>query len=141
MAAISGWDLANLATIAEQVHDRLLERSESARESGALLARALCQGGARHLCDGKTGVKDWDVWSFYPEGRATFPARWHGHAVYLGRPVDLFGRTLPVLAGTDPAQAIVDWLMGGRGSARYLAEDPVVLIWPPERSGEVVWWP
>lgn len=35
------------------------------RYAGRLLCRALCQGAALHYLDGKNGVKDFDVWSFY----------------------------------------------------------------------------
>ena len=42
--------------------------------SKRLFAVALCQGGALHYLDGKNGVKDLDVWSFYTENpESPFP--------------------------------------------------------------------
>jgi hypothetical protein len=37
---------------------------------------ALCQGAAQHFVDGKNGVKDFDVWTFYADHQdAPFPYR------------------------------------------------------------------
>jgi hypothetical protein len=63
-----------------------------------------------------------DVWSFYAAlGDGPFPYRWRGTAdfgpsrfgrypgdppSYVGRRVDLLGRSLPVLPRTDPAAAL-----------------------------------
>jgi hypothetical protein len=35
------------------------------RGAGRYAGRLLCQGAALHYLDGRTGVKDFDVWSFY----------------------------------------------------------------------------
>src|ERR1700727_1064079 len=51
------------------------------RASGGRLCRALYQGAALHYLDGKNGVKDFDVWSFYAAlGDGPFPYRWRGTA-------------------------------------------------------------
>ena len=121
-----------------------------------MICVALCQGAALHYLDGRNGIKDLDVWTFYaehPEG--PFPARWLTNAdfgpsplgrhpddppAYLGRRVDLIGRSLPDDRGADPRAALVAYLSAGRtGSARALAAKAVVLLEPEPLRGRVVW--
>jgi hypothetical protein len=109
-----------------------------------------------HYVNGKNGVKDFDVWSFYAQHDDwPFPARWRGTRdfglskfgrypgdppQYTGRRVDLLGRSLPAAPGADLAHAIRDYLAAGRTtSARALAAKAVVLIDPISRVGEIVW--
>jgi hypothetical protein len=52
----------------------------------------------------------------------------------------LFRRSLPVVPGTDPADAIRSYLAARRtGSAKALAAKAVLLIDPQNRAGEIVW--
>ncbi|HVB41191.1 MAG TPA: hypothetical protein VNF47_00625 [Streptosporangiaceae bacterium] len=159
-APIDDGDLALLAAFACDHERGLFARHPdgAGRFAGRLLGRALCQGGALHYLDGRTGVKDLDVWSFYAEipGGRPFPYRRHGNAdfgrskfgrhpgddpgKYTGRRIDLMGRSVPEPVGTDPSDAIVRWLEAGRTeSARWLAKKAVILIWPASRIGHVVW--
>lgn len=119
------------------------------------LAAALCQGAALHFVEGRVGVHDFDVYSFYEEDPAR---RWYAkrnkhmdfglpkfgqspkHADLVGRRVDLLGRGIEYRAGEDPTDAIRRWLRTGRTkSARLLARKAVVLLDPAERLGEIVW--
>jgi hypothetical protein len=159
-AQIDDGDLARLAAIAcDDERDLFARRPNGAgRFAGRLLGRALCQGGALHYLDGRTGVKDFDVWSFYAEipGGKPFPYRRHGPGdfgpskfgrhpdddtrMYTGRRIDLMGRSLPEPVGIDPADAIIRWLRAGRTeSARRLGEKAVILINPAGRMGEIIW--
>lgn len=60
-------DLHRLARIAEADRTDLFHRKpETGRlYSKRLFAVALCQGAALHYLNGKNGIKDFDVWSFY----------------------------------------------------------------------------
>lgn len=62
-------DLRRLAELAADAEAELFGRNRqgSGRYAGRLLGRALCQGAAVHYVDGRNGVKDFDVWSFYAE--------------------------------------------------------------------------
>ena len=158
LARIDVADLLRLAALAADAEAELFERNPhgSGRYAGRLLGRALCQGAAVHYVNGKNGVKDFDVWSFYAQHDDwPFPARWRGTRDfgpskfgrypgdpprYSGRRVDLLGRSLPAAPGADPADAIrrlsrrrADYL--GQG----LAAKAVVLIDPMGRVGEIVW--
>jgi hypothetical protein len=158
LASIDRADLLHLAALAADAEAELFERNPrgSGRYADRLLGRALCQGAALHYMNGKNGVKDFDVWSFYAQQDDwPFPARWRGTRdfgpskfgrypgdppQYTGRRVDLLGRSLPAAPGTDPAHAIHDYLAAGRtNSARELAAKAVVLIDPAGRVGEIVW--
>jgi hypothetical protein len=157
LARIEVADLLRLAALADDAEAQLFVRNPrgSGRYAGRLLGRALCQGAALHYVNGKNGVKDFDVWSFYAQHDDwPFPARWRGTRDfgpskfgrysgdplrYVGRRVVLLGRSLPVTPGTDPAHAIHDYLAVGRTtSARHLRAKAVILIYPMERVGEIV---
>jgi hypothetical protein len=151
-------DLLRLAALAADAEAGLFGRHPdgSGRYAGRLLGRALCQGAALHYVNGKNGIKDFDVWSFYAQyDDWPFPARWRGTRDfgpskfgrypgdpprYSGRRVDLLGRSLPAAPGTDPADAIRRYLVTRRtDSAKALAAKAVVMIDPQNRAGEVVW--
>ena len=66
MARISRADLLRLAEIARHDRQRMFAANPNWRAYGdRLLAVTLCQGAALHYLDGHTGVKDFDVWTFF----------------------------------------------------------------------------
>jgi hypothetical protein len=151
-------DLSRLAQLANDDEKALFARvpGGAGRYAGRLLCRALCQGAALHFVNGATGVKDFDVWSFYAAlptgpfpyrriGNADFGpskfGRWPGDSArFRGRRVDLIGRSLPAEFGEDPASVLRRYLSSGATeSARALAAKAVVLIAPNDRVGEIVW--
>jgi len=70
-ARLTDEHLCRLAALAEGDH-AFFTRSDGRPEyESRRLAVALAQGGALHYLDGRNGVKDLDVWSFY----ATIPGR------------------------------------------------------------------
>jgi hypothetical protein len=119
---------------------------------------ALCQGAAQHLVDGENGVKDFDVWTFYA-ARPDHPAfpwrrrvardfgdprfgRTPNTSGFVGRRVDLHGRSIEVGEEGDPAAALAAYFSeGGTASARALARKAAVLLEPSDRLGTVVWPP
>jgi hypothetical protein len=81
LASIGIADFLRLAALAADAEAELFERNPrgSGRYAARLLGRALCQGAALHYVNGKNGVKDFDVWSFYAQcDDWPFPARWRG---------------------------------------------------------------
>ena len=81
LARISVTDLLRLAALAADAESELFRRNPrgSGRYAGRLLGRALCQGAALHYLNGKNGVKDFDIWSFYAQyDEWPFPPRWRG---------------------------------------------------------------
>jgi hypothetical protein len=140
LARIDGSDLLRLAALAAEAEAGLFARhpSGAGRYAGRLLCRALCQGAALHYLDGRNGVKDFDVWSFY--GPSKF-GRWTGDPPsYTGRRVDFLGRSLPAPVGADPAAVLRDYLSAAHtASAKALAAKAVILLTPEHSSGERVW--
>jgi hypothetical protein len=147
-------DLKKLAVIASNERQVFLRRNSRYRDC-KLLCVALCQGAGLHYIDGKNGVKDFEVWTFYERVQQVpdFPARRIMHhdfgpskfgrhpadSGYEGRRVDLLGRSIHV-TGTNPIEAIRKYLSQARTkSARLLAKKAVVLIEPDYLIGTQVW--
>jgi len=158
LARINQSDLLRLAALAAETESGLFARRPhgAGRYAGRLLCRTLCQGAALHYLNGRNGVKDFDVWSFYSAlGDSPFPYRWHGTAdfgvskfgrwpgdppSYAGRRVDFFGRSLPVAPGADPVDVLRGYLSAARtASAKELAAKAVILLSPEQLAGECVW--
>ncbi len=150
-------DLKRLREIAARDRDDLFRRKPDLGQlySGQLIAVALCQGAALHYLDGKNGIKDFDIWSFYRAARGRpYPYRRRGIAdfgdpkfgktdnypQFLGRKVDLLGRSLDVTSVSDPSAVLRDYLSSARTtSARLLSKKAVILIESNELLGSVVW--
>lgn len=151
-------DLLRIASIAEEDRAAFFSREPGWAKFYAdrLIAVALCQGAALHYVDGRCGIQDFDVYTFFARhpARAWYARRnmqvdfgdpYFGTSLdkpgFVGRRVDLLGRSLDAAVGEDPAAAIRSWLRNGRGreSSVYLAKKAVVLLLPLERCGEVVW--
>ncbi|RRR45077.1 hypothetical protein EHH44_10350 [Mycolicibacter terrae] len=125
-----------------------------------LLLIALCQGGALHYLDGKNGVKDIDVYSFYARHPAVrmHPFR-HTEAdfgpsefgyrpadleirgkQFVGRAVDLLVGALPVGPDADPIEAVRDWLEWSKNETpQLLKKKAVVGLYPDRYRAKVVW--
>ena len=149
-------DLQRLAEIARTDRENLFARKPRYAVLGErLLCVALCQGAALHYVDGHNGVKDFDVWTFYashPE--ITYP--WRRRVAhdfgnpkfgkspdeprYVGRHVDLLGRSLKAEVNTDPMIALCGYLSECRTkTARHLAQKAVVLLEPASLLGTIAW--
>jgi hypothetical protein len=150
-------DLSRLAAISgSDREDRFGRRPRWKPYGERVLCVALCQGAAQHYVDRRSGVKDFDVYTFYAEhATGPFPFRWRTEAdfgpshfgrypadpaSFRGRRVDLLGRSLPVSPSADPIDAIRSYLEAGRTeTARQLAKKAVVLIEPDAARGDVIW--
>lgn len=149
MEKITVADLARLSNIARADRDEFFKKyPRYAPYQSKVACVALCQGTALHFIDGKTGVKDLDVWTFYYESPSIpFPYRRHAredfgpsHLTNWSRRVDLMARTLPVRPGTDPAKMLREYLTRKpTKTAYFLAKKAVVLIDPASRRSEVIW--
>jgi hypothetical protein len=120
-------DLDRLAEISRQDREDFFARKPRYLVLEERLACvALCQGAALHFVDGENGVKDFDVWTFYA-ARPDHPAfpwrrrvardfgdprfgRTPNTAGFVGRRVDLLGRSIEVGEEGDPAAALAAYL-------------------------------
>ena len=118
------------------------------------VAVALCQGAALHFVDKSNGVKDFDVWFFYPYNKKHLPYRtiWNWDYVnkkfgrhpdvpgYKGRIVDVMVRSIKNYTADDPVKTIHQFLESEHtASSAALAKKAVVLLAPDELVGKVVW--
>ncbi len=150
-------DLRCLGQLAAEDRKSLFRRKPETGSlySSRLFAVALCQGGALHYLDGKNGIKDLDVWSFYTEDATRmFPPRRIAKVdfgdpkfgvspdkpEFIGRRVDLIGRSIPGADPTEPVKSLQQYLSSRKtATARLLAMKAVILIEPSRLLGTIVW--
>jgi len=158
MEPIRPEDLQRLADLAFKDQATFLGRYPDIAEvyRDRLLCVALCQGAALHYIDGRNGIKDFDVWSFYRDAAARpFPRRRPGvsrdfgdprfgtspdAAHFRGRRVDIFVKSFEVPDDAPFDAAVRHYLRAGRTlTARCLSQKPVVVVCPSEARGRVLW--
>jgi hypothetical protein len=161
-------DLDRLLTIERRWRERLERRPHWRHYADRLLCVCLAQGGARHLIDGTTGLKDFDVYRVFAASRerpdpdpAIFRGRIHTdfgpshfgdrdddafrrlQARYPSlrhRNVDMYSLAAPVEPGSDPVEAIRTLLASPRTSKQaQVAAKPVVII--DRRPPRLAWPP
>jgi hypothetical protein len=119
------------------------------------LAVALCQGGAMHYHDGVNGIKDFDLWFFYPFNQRHLPYRtiwtWDYKKPkfgrhpsipgYEGRKVDVLVRSIKNYTEKEPVKTIYQFLKyENTASSKELAKKAVVMLTPESLLGKVVWY-
>jgi hypothetical protein len=121
-------DLRKLAGIARKDREDLFHRNPELGKiyRDRIICVALCQGAALHYLDGKTGIKDFDVWTFFKaHPQKAFPYRRNvqqdfgdpkfgktpGATQFTGKCVDLIGRSIPWIKGQTPINALQNWLI------------------------------
>jgi hypothetical protein len=152
-------DLRRLLSIARQEREDFFSRHKeyAILYRKRVLCAALCDGAALHFTNGQTGVRTFDVFTFYAEHpEASFP-HWHEERYdfgpgrkfgrlpdapqsFRGRPVNLAGRSIDASPADDPIEALQYYLRRGASPvARRLAEQAVVLLEPEKLMGYVAW--
>jgi hypothetical protein len=119
------------------------------------IAVALCQGAAMHFHDGTNGIKDFDIWFFYPYNQKHLPYRtiWSWDYVnpkfgrhpsmpdYKGRKVDVLVRSIRNHSSNDPVESLRHYLTAkNSASSRELAKKAVVMLMPTRLLGRVIWY-
>lgn len=142
LAPINTDDLERLAQIARLDRIDFFNRNPRYRVlADRVIAVVLCQGAALHFLDGRHGVNDFDVWTFYAaHPNATYP--WRRPIVgcdfgdpkfgqspdrpeFVGRKVDMLGRSLHADVDADPVVVLQAYLSERRtDSARRLSQKP-----------------
>ena len=119
------------------------------------LCIALCQGAAMHYYDKENGIKDFDIWFFYPFNQKHLPYRtvwsWdyqnpkfgrHPEMKdHKGRNVDVIVRSVKEYNWSDPIGTIIKYLSEKQSaSARELSNKAVVMLSPKEYLGKTIWY-
>lgn len=154
---ITKTDLARLADLTlSDLRSIFNRKSHSRVYAKRLMLLCLCQGAARHYVNGDRGINDFDVLAFFrPYPKYCFPYRRHGRVDFgpsrfgrdprdkrfIGRRIDVMGRSVPVFKREKPIAAVRRYLCEApRGSSPWhLAQRPVVVVWPRSRRGSVIW--
>ena len=121
-----------------------------------MLGMGLCGSAALHYLNGVTGVREFEVWTFYAEhAEAPFPFQRIAHTdfgeskfgraqdapdSYAGRRVTLHARSIDARPVDDTLEAIQRYLKAGATpTARELAAKAVVMLDPEELLGVEAW--
>ena len=163
-------DLEHLANLANEdlrkFFDKNRETGRPYKDRPRMLC--LCQGSAEHFvhckhrryckyckhCEhgkhSRHGVKDFDVWAFFPQDTGKkFPPRrrvtrdfWRhpDGGCFKGRRVDIIGRSIECNPKKFTKECVQKWLREGKTcSAKLIAQRPVVVIYPDSECGTVIW--
>jgi hypothetical protein len=136
-------DLRKLLLLARSDIDDFFERRPKYRKlyKGKEVLVALCQGAALHYIDGTNGVKDFDVWFFYPKYSIQLPYRRRGtvdfgpskfgrypkDVGYSGRRIDVLMRSDGAFVSRRPRESIVQYLSKPKtATAKHLSGKAVI---------------
>ena len=153
---ITRGDLSKLLSIARADIDAFFQRNPQyiAEYKGKEKLIALGQGAALHYIDGVNGVKDFDVWFFYPRFGQNLPYRRRGVAdfgkskfgvhpddhAFSGRRVDVLMRSDAKFNHGAPNECLGAYLEAGRTTtAKQLAAKAFVGLYPEPFFGKVLW--
>jgi hypothetical protein len=114
----------------------------------------LGQGSALHYIDGKNGVKDFDVWFFFPKGKKTLPYRRRGvldfgkskfgkhpeDIDYEGRRIDVLMRSDSYFNSEEPDKCLINYLkFKNSKTSNHLAQKAMIGLYPEQLFGKVIW--
>ena len=126
-----------------------------------ILSICLCQGAALHYLDGKTGIRDFDVYIFFEKHPTIkYPFRRRGFRDFgkykfgktytrpgsslkyqnaKGRIIDIMGHEIDNI-NNDYKKSIQGYLSEPHSTTPYfLAQKAVVVLEPKEDMGQVIW--
>jgi hypothetical protein len=149
-------DLDRLAQIAkDDLQDLFARNSQLNKLANKVICIVLCQGAALHYIDGQAGVKDFDIFTFFEGGYSvSFPPRRRkvedfgddkfgqtlDHPHFVGRRVDLMGRSIVCQKDADLADVVRHYLIEQKtATAVELSKKGVIILEPASRRGEVIW--
>lgn len=163
-ARITIADPKRLGTLAlDELKNFLLANPNLKRDfSNSLVAIALCQGAALHFIDGKTGIKDFDVYLFFGKydrklvnrrpkladsGLAKFGLHPADHKRrYQSRRIDFLRRSIDddIVKREKgvPEACLIAYLRHHRTkTAEEVAQKAVIGLWPKTILGKIIWPP
>lgn len=149
-------DLKKLLSLARSDVDDFFGRKAEYRKlyRGREVLVALCQGAALHYVDGVNGIKDFDVWFFYPRFAKQLPFRRRGKVDFgpskfgrISQDVGYAGRRIDVLMRSDfsfnkctATEGLRKYLSSAKtATSKHLARKAVVGLYPNSVFGKVLW--
>jgi hypothetical protein len=165
-AVITADDLKHLAQLALSNFDDFFTRNPSHPYLRRLRLICLLQTAAKHFVEPDKclepnqrwgGVNDFDVCGFfqaipgrflYPQRKCTMdfgPSKFGHHPEdegFTGRRVDVMWRSIKMQPSETPIESVQRYLRNAppkSSAGRYWTVKPVVVLWPSEHLGQVIW--
>ncbi len=165
---ITTGDLARLAQLASRNFEEFFARNPGHAYRKQLRLICLLQTAAKHYVDPDQcvernqtwgGVNDFDVCGFFQaiparplyarrHGRLDFGPSKFGRNPdegerYKGRRVDVLWRAIDMPSSKTPIESVQQYLRDAppKSSAKYWAAKPVVVLWPQDYFGQIIWRP
>lgn len=149
-------DLNRVFHLANSDINNFFERHERYSEiyKNRLVLAVLGQGAALHYIDGKNGVKDFDVWFFFPRYSIPLPYRRRGVVdfgpskfgkhpndhKFSGRRIDVLMRSETAFNDTNSKDGLIRYLSEAKThTAKLLSKKAMVGLWPQDLFGKVLW--
>jgi len=149
-------DLQKILKLSKSDIVNFFDRNPRYRKSyyGKEVLIALGQGAALHYIDQKNGVKDFDVWYFYPKKSMHLPYRRRGEVDFgkskfgrhpddyksIGRRIDVLMRSDTAFNRGEPSKCLRKYLRNKRTrTAHLLSHKAMVGLWPKEVFSEILW--
>ena len=117
---------------------------------------ALCQGAALHYLDETNGIKDFDIWFFFPDYSPRLPCRRRAkidfgeskfgvhpedkNRGFKGRRIDVLMRSDRHFLGISPDDELAHYLENARTeTSKHLAAKAVIGLYPDNLLGKTLW--
>lgn len=157
MDEITKDDLKKMLEITLKSNEEFLKRKPKYKSLKKLCV-CLCQGGGKHYVDGKTGLRDIDIYTFYEDhptikypyrrraiedfGKSKFGKNTKADKDFIldfdGKPMDIMGRQIEFENNYE--DSIKKYLSEAKTkTAYYLSLKNVVVLEPIEDLGKVIW--
>jgi len=118
-----------------------------------LIAICLCQGAAQHFVDGKTGIKDIDVWFFFEEDKDVKIPNFKNMRKSVSKKFTNIGEKridflkkaikediINKSESEKPEDILKSYLQNGHTStSKLLAQKSVVGLFPPDIFEKIIW--
>jgi len=149
-------NLAKILRLAKLDIDSFFKRNPKYIQSykGKEVLVALGQGAALHYINKKNGVKDFDVWFFYPRFERQLPYRRRGIVDYgkskfgvhpndkgfKGRRIDVLMRSDSYFNSGPPEKCLINYFESRATiTAKMLSQKAMIGLWPKGLFGKVLW--
>lgn len=146
-------DLKEIEQYAKEELKRFLNKEKYKVYENKLIAICLCQGAAQHFVDGKTGIKDIDVWFFFKEDKDVKIPNFKNMRKSVSKKFTNIGEKridflkkaikediINKSESEKPEDILKSYLQNGHtSSSKLLAQKSVVGLFPPDIFEKIIW--
>jgi hypothetical protein len=146
-------DLKEIEQYAKEELKRFLNKEKYKVYENKLIAICLCQGAAQHFVNGKTGIKDIDVWFFFEEDKDVKIPNFKNMRKSVSKKFTNIGEKridflkkaikediINKSESEKPEDILKSYLQNGNTStSKHLAKKSVIGLFPTEIFGKIIW--